>query len=104
MAGAVTHASDATADLAIMAGAAVLGSLVLPGLPRQVRQARTFLTEALGELGSITDTVVLLATELVTNAIAHTRSGDPGGTVALVVLETAGGVQVEVTDNGSDVC
>jgi anti-sigma regulatory factor (Ser/Thr protein kinase) len=102
MALTVVHASDATEDLATMAGAAVLGSVTIPGRPQDVRAARTFVAKALGELGPITDTGVLLASELVTNAVRHSSSGAPGGTVMLVVLETAGGVRIEVSDNGSD--
>jgi anti-sigma regulatory factor (Ser/Thr protein kinase) len=102
MALTVTRGSDATEDLATMAGAAVLGCLTIPGQARQVREARTFVARTLGKLGTMTDTAVLLTSELVTNAIRHTSSGDPGGTVGVAILESADGVQVEVTDNGSD--
>jgi anti-sigma regulatory factor (Ser/Thr protein kinase) len=101
MAVAVSHASDATEDLARMAGAAVLGTLTLPGQADQVRAAREFVAGALGELEAITDTAVLLTSELVTNAVRHSRSAEPGGSVLIVVLEIADGIRVEVTDNGS---
>jgi anti-sigma regulatory factor (Ser/Thr protein kinase) len=101
MALTVARTSDATEDLATMAGAAVLGSVTIPGRPRVVRDARTFVAKTLGELGSVTDTAVLLASELVTNAVRHSYSGAPGGTVRLVILETADGVRIEVSDNGS---
>jgi anti-sigma regulatory factor (Ser/Thr protein kinase) len=101
MALTVARASDATEDLATMAGAAVLGSVTIPGRPQHVRAARTFVAKALGELGPVTETAVLLASELVTNAVRHSGSGAPGGTVTLVVLETADGVRVEVSDDGS---
>lgn len=97
----VTQASDATEDLAVMAGAAVLGSLTIAGRPDQVGQARKFVARILAGLG-ITDTAELLTSELVTNAVRHSNSRAAGGTVAVVVLEVADGVQVEVTDNGSD--
>jgi anti-sigma regulatory factor (Ser/Thr protein kinase) len=84
-----------------MAGAAVLGSLTIPGRPDQVGQARKYVARILGGLG-ITDTAELLTSELVTNAVRHSNSRAAGGTVAIVVLEMADGVQVEVTDNGSD--
>jgi anti-sigma regulatory factor (Ser/Thr protein kinase) len=103
MALAVMRPSDATEDLATMAGATVLGSMTIPGRAEQVRAARTFVAKVLGELGDTTDTAVLLASELVTNAVKHSNSRQAGGTVALVVLETADGVRVEVTDNGSKV-
>jgi anti-sigma regulatory factor (Ser/Thr protein kinase) len=107
MAVMVTRASDATEDLATghlatMAGAAVLGSLTIPGSPEHVRAARTFAAKVLGELGTVTDTVVLLTSELVTNAVRHSKSGAPGGTVTLVIMEVTGGVRIDVTDNGSD--
>jgi serine/threonine-protein kinase RsbW len=99
---AVMRASDATEDLATMAGAAVLDSITIPGRAEQVRAARIFVATALGELGTITDVAVLLTSELVTNAIRHSNSRAAGGTVTLVVLEIADGVRVEVTDNGSE--
>jgi serine/threonine-protein kinase RsbW len=103
MALAVMRASDATEDLAKMAGAAVLGSVTIHGRADQVRAARMFVAKALGELGAVTDTAVLLTSELVTNAVRHSHSREAGGTVTLVILETADGVRVEVTDNGSEV-
>ncbi|HEU5421648.1 MAG TPA: ATP-binding protein [Streptosporangiaceae bacterium] len=102
MAVAVSCASDATEDLARMAGAAVLGSLTIPGRTDQVRAAREFVGKALGKLETITDTAVLLTSELVTNAVLHSRSAQAGGSVLIVVLEIADGIRVEVTDNGSD--
>jgi serine/threonine-protein kinase RsbW len=102
MALAVMRASDATEDLATMTGAAVLGSITIPGRAEQVRAARTFVARALGELSAITHTAVLLASELVTNAIRHSNSREAGGSVTLVVLEIADGVRIEVTDNGSE--
>jgi anti-sigma regulatory factor (Ser/Thr protein kinase) len=102
MALAVTRASDATEDPATMAGAAVLGSITIPGQPDQVRTARAFVGKALAELGTIADTAVLLTSEVVTNAVRHSNSREPGGAVVVVVLEVCDGVRVEVTDNGSD--
>jgi anti-sigma regulatory factor (Ser/Thr protein kinase) len=102
MAVLVTRDSDATEDLVTMADAAVLGSITIPGRPEQVRQARAFVTDTVGKLGPVTETAVLLTSELVTNAVRHTRSRAPGGKVALVVLKIAGGVRIEVTDQGCD--
>ncbi len=101
MAVAVSRASDATEDLARMAGAAVLGTLTIPGRADQVRTARAFVSTALGELDAVTDTAVLLTSELVTNAVRHSKSSGPGGSVLVVVLEIADGIRVEVTDHGS---
>ncbi len=94
--------SDAAQDLASMAGAAVLGSLTIPGRPERVREARSFVAKALGDLHPSRDTAVLLTSELVTNAVTHSSSRCDGGTVTLLVMESAGGVRVEVADQGSD--
>jgi anti-sigma regulatory factor (Ser/Thr protein kinase) len=102
MALAVTRASDAAEDLATMAGAAVLGSITIPGRAEQVRTARRFVAMVLGELGTIAETAVLLTSELVTNAVQHSDSRRPGGTVTLLILDIAGRIRIEVTDNGSD--
>jgi anti-sigma regulatory factor (Ser/Thr protein kinase) len=102
----VTRASDATEDLAAMSGAAVLGSLTIPGRPEHVREARAFAARTLGELGAaaraVSDTAVLLTSELVTNAVRHSRSRAAGGTIAVVILRVPGGVRVEITDDGSE--
>src|ERR1700685_4390477 len=50
MASMATRASDANEDLAVMAGAAVLGSLTIPGRPEHVREARSFVAKSLGDL------------------------------------------------------
>ncbi|HEY0938236.1 MAG TPA: ATP-binding protein, partial [Trebonia sp.] len=47
------------------------------------------------------DAATLLTSELVTNAILHTDSGAPGGTVTIVVVDVPDGVLVEVVDDGS---
>ena len=48
-----------------------------------------------------TDEAVLLCSELVTNAVLHSDSGQPGGAVTVVVLGLPGAVRGEVVDNGS---
>jgi len=94
--------SNAIEDPAIMAGAAVLGSLTIPGRPEHVREARAFVAKALGELHPGRDNAVLLTSELVTNAVMHSGSHRHGGTVTVVVAESDDGVRVEVADAGSD--
>src|SRR5580704_8005337 len=88
MARTATRASDATEDLAVMAGAAVLGSLTIPGRPEHVREARAFVAKALGELHPALDTAVLLVSELVTNAVMHSTSRCSGGTVSTLIMES----------------
>lgn len=83
-------------------GAAVLCRVTLPGRPDHVREARTLVAKAFGDLPSRRDDAVLMTSELVTNAVLHTNSRRPGGTVQITVLESAGGVRVEVADSGSE--
>lgn len=90
------------ADAAGMTGAAVLGSLTIPGRPEHVREARAFVAKALGDLRSGLEDAVLLTSELVTNAVMHSASRCAGGTVTVQITESAGGVRVEVADAGSD--
>lgn len=102
MAATAARASEPAELLAAMAGGAVLGTLTVPGRPEHVREARDFAAKALGELHPALDNVVLLTSELVTNAITHTRSRHRGGAVQLVITESKSGVRVEVSDQGSE--
>jgi anti-sigma regulatory factor (Ser/Thr protein kinase) len=102
MAGSAARVSDSTEALTAMAGAPVLGSLTIPGRPEHVREARAFAAKALGDLHPALDTAVLLTSELVTNAVTHSRSRSNGGTVTVVIAESKGGVRIEVTDAGSE--
>jgi anti-sigma regulatory factor (Ser/Thr protein kinase) len=102
MARTATRASDAAEDLAVMAGAAVLGNLTIPGRPEYVREARAFIAKALGELHPALDTAVLLTSELVTNAVMHSSSRCLGGSVSVLIMESAGGTRIEVADEGSE--
>jgi hypothetical protein len=63
---------------------------VFPGEPGRVPEARRWAAAALSRAGADPDAAELLASELVSNALLHTRSGQPGGTVT--VLVTPGGV------------
>jgi anti-sigma regulatory factor (Ser/Thr protein kinase) len=70
----------------------------LPAEPLSARQARRFVTSALSELGlpELTDTALILVSELVTNAVLHARSE-----VTLTVVRTGGGLRMEVGDQSS---
>jgi anti-sigma regulatory factor (Ser/Thr protein kinase) len=83
--------------------ASVLGSLTIPGRPEQVGLARAFVvrTLSLNQVGADTDAATLLTSEIVTNAIQHTKSGVEGGTVTIVVIGVPRGVLVEIIDDGS---
>ncbi len=83
--------------------ATVLGSLTIPGRPEQVGLARAFVARTLGtnQVGADADAATLLTSEIVTNAIEHTKSGVDGGTVTIVVIGVSRGVLVEIIDVGS---
>ena len=85
------------------ARATVLGSLTIPGHPEQVSAARAFVARTLSahRPGTDADTATLLTSEIVTNAIVHTKSGVEGGTVTIVVIGIPRGVLVEIIDSGS---
>ena len=82
-----------------------LGSLTIAGEPEKVSGARAFVARTLSAAGKDravdSDAATLLTSELVTNAILHTASGRPGGTVTVVVVDVPDGVLVEVVDDGS---
>lgn len=83
--------------------ATVLGSLTIEGQPKQVAAARAFVGRTLSasHLKVDSDAATLLTSEIVTNAIMHTKSGVPGGTVTIVVFAVPRGVLVEIIDDGS---
>jgi anti-sigma regulatory factor (Ser/Thr protein kinase) len=102
MAASAARTNGASWDLEVLAGAAVLGSLTIPGRPEHVREARAFVAKALGELHPGLDDAVLLTSELVTNAVTHSRSRGDGGTVTVLIVESGGGVRIEIADEGSE--
>ena len=83
--------------------ATVLGSLTIPGRPEQVATARAFVSRTLSShrVGADNDAATLLTSEIVTNAVQHTKSGVDGGTVTIVVVGVTHGVLVEIIDDGS---
>jgi anti-sigma regulatory factor (Ser/Thr protein kinase) len=71
-----------------------------PGRPDQVRAIRADLRGAL-EGCPVADDVILCASELAANAATHSRSGQPGGWLAVrVELRPGESVLVEVGDEG----
>ena len=102
MAATAARASEPAELLAAMADGAVLGTLTVPGRPEHVREARAFAAKALGDLHPALDNVVLLTSELVTNAITHSRSRRRGGAVQVVIAESDAGVRIQVCDQGSE--
>jgi anti-sigma regulatory factor (Ser/Thr protein kinase) len=102
MTAAATRASRPAENLAAMTGTAVVGSLTIPGRPEHVCEARAFVAKALGEGHPLSDVAVLLTSELVTNAVLHSKSRAADGSVTLMVIEMPDGIRVEVADGGSD--
>jgi serine/threonine-protein kinase RsbW len=100
MAPLATGAHHAGAGLDPPASSRVVGRLTIPGRPEHVGTARSFVADALSGHPA-GDVMVLLASEIVTNAVLHSDSRRPGGTVTVTVLEAASGVRVEVADAGS---
>ncbi|HUY46945.1 MAG TPA: ATP-binding protein [Streptosporangiaceae bacterium] len=97
-----TRHADMRSPDALLAPAPVLvGSLTVAGRTKNVAEARAFVAKTLGVRHPCADVAVLLCSELVTNAVLHSDSGEPGGTVTVVVLNLSGAVRVEVIDNGS---
>lgn len=72
---------------------------VFAGSRDQVKHAREFVARALGACPAA-DEVILLTSELVTNAIKHTASGD-GGHFTVTVYRAGTWARVEVRDAGS---
>jgi two-component sensor histidine kinase len=84
---------------AIVAAAAT--TLELPGIPASVPAARAFVFAVLEGGSAPAGPVAVCTSELITNAIIHTRSGAPGGTAVLSVGTDAGAVTIAVGDQGA---
>jgi anti-sigma regulatory factor (Ser/Thr protein kinase) len=97
-----TRTSDPAADPALLPHWLIQGSVTLLGRPEHVRAARLFVTRTIGHDHPRADAAILLTSELVTNAVTHSRSRLPGGTIELVVATKSSGLLISVTDNGSD--
>ncbi|MFC4011444.1 ATP-binding protein [Nonomuraea purpurea] len=84
-------------------GTRFLSEVVTPGLDSSVSLLRRYVTLVLTAAGHRDlDAVLLVLSELLNNAVMHTRSGDPGG---LVTVEISGIgdrlARIEVTDEGA---
>jgi len=73
---------------------------VLPGKPESAATARAMARQLLGDDHPAADTVMLVVSELVTNAVMHSWSGAPGGTVTVALCPGSAGVLIQVRDNG----
>ncbi|MEU3464878.1 ATP-binding protein [Streptomyces sp. NPDC006733] len=74
-----------------------------PGTPVQVSVARRYVTQILADpvYGHVVDDAVLLVSELVSNAILHTRSGEPLGGFTVELGFHADTLRIAVHDQGS---
>ncbi|NBE95624.1 ATP-binding protein [Nonomuraea sp. KC401] len=93
------HRVDGTEDRDPPAGHDLVARL--PGSPSQVSRARSLVTDALGRDHPLHDDVVLLTSELATNAVLHSRSG-AGGSFTVTVTRSDTLVRVFVADAGSE--
>jgi anti-sigma regulatory factor (Ser/Thr protein kinase) len=73
---------------------------VFLGSQREVRNVRAFVAQAV-DGSPVADDVILLTSEVATNAVVHTASGK-GGTFTVIVQPGDRAVRVEVHDGGSD--
>jgi anti-sigma regulatory factor (Ser/Thr protein kinase) len=75
-------------------------TITLPGVERSVAIGRRFVRDTLGTRHPALEKVALSVSELATNAIMHTPSGD-GGHLTIGILARGHGVRAEVTNDGT---
>ena len=85
----------------MLTSTAVLERMTVPGCVGSVPRARAFVTGLLAPEDPRGEAAQLLVSELVTNAVLHSDSRRPGGTVTVLVTEGEDGLRVEVIDEGS---
>ena len=71
-----------------------------PGSTDQVREVRRWVEDLLPDCDPLAD-VLLIASELCTNAVMHTRSGEPGRQFSVDVEWTPASVRIVIGDQGS---
>src|SRR5882724_3475105 len=71
-----------------------------PGEPPRVGQARSWVAGLLPACDALDD-LLIFASELATNAVTHTRSGQPGGRFTVEVTWSPQSARVVVGDQGS---
>lgn len=87
-------------DAAAPAGAAARSAITLPGEERSVANGRRFVRETLGARHPALEKVALGVSELATNAIMHSASGD-GGEITIGLVAAGPLVRAEVTNDGT---
>jgi anti-sigma regulatory factor (Ser/Thr protein kinase) len=73
--------------------------LSCPGFPEEISRARRWVREILGEQ-PCADDAVLIVSELGTNALRHTASGEPSGAFHVVLALSKHALAISVTDDG----
>ncbi|WP_344101443.1 ATP-binding protein [Nocardiopsis rhodophaea] len=84
--------------------AVVVARCGFPGEECQVREARTFVQATLGlcvtPSTDLLDRALIVVSELASNAIQHTASGEDGGRFGVEVYRRPGAITIEVRDEG----
>ena len=75
-------------------------SVAIHGLPEMAAVARRWVQQHSGRPNDEGEVLALLTTEVFTDAVRHSRSGDPGGQVIVTVTKTGRTTQVKITDDG----
>jgi anti-sigma regulatory factor (Ser/Thr protein kinase) len=78
----------------------VLAADWFPGEAASVRYARDFVRGVLGEGWPRLDDVLVMVSEIATNAVRHTASGGEDGWFDITVCAIGDGVRVSVGDSG----
>jgi anti-sigma regulatory factor (Ser/Thr protein kinase) len=76
-----------------------MSAVVLPGRPEAAPAAREFARKALAGCPAADEAITAL-NEMVTNAVQHSRSGLPGGSLEVRLTVTDASVLAEVLDEG----
>lgn len=75
-------------------------SVTYPGTPENVTAARRFVRAMFAHSPRVHD-LELIASELITNAICHTPSGQQRGTFTITIQHRPGRARIEVADLGT---
>jgi len=76
-----------------------MSAVILPGRPEAAAGARDWAAKTLAGYPAADDAVAAL-NELFVNAVQHSSSGQPGGTIEVRLTITAASVLAEVVDEG----
>ncbi|HEX6472954.1 MAG TPA: ATP-binding protein [Streptosporangiaceae bacterium] len=81
----------------------VCDDAAFPAVPESMAGVRAYVRGAVARYGTdVTEVAALLASEIATNSIVHSRSGGIGGRIAVAVIDGDRTVRVQVRDEGSE--